>query len=260
MKAKWVIDKASLQRWSDFKDANIDHQMVKDRQSRNVERNNIVLSKKKLWRSFVVCQITTLQKSGPNTPVSRFLNSKSSALYYDDLCTQNVSVKELLEDELSKAGLRFPIKIASNLSQILELLKKDEWTILLNHLKKLKLNPIQSQEQLVVEYLQSNYSIEERQGLGLEKVRKKYPGLGPKQARNFIQMIGLSRYEVPLDSRVLKKLKELGCSFVPGSSALSDESVYRFLQSGIQQIAEALDVHPCILDACIFSSFNKKKP
>jgi thermostable 8-oxoguanine DNA glycosylase len=257
MKAEWVIDKETIPRWRKLVNDNIKEQMVIDRQGRNVDREGIVLSKTYLWKVFMGCQITTLSRSGPNTLVDQFLKSNSPALDYNT-CRKSNSVEGLLNRELSSAGLRFAPTRASNLARILKLLEDGEWRILLDHLEKLKRNSTQSQELEVVEYLQSKYPREERQGLGLEKVRKKYPGLGPKQARNFIQWIGLSRNEVPLDSRVLKKLKEFGCSFVPSSAALSDETVYKFVQSLIQQIAKKLKVCPCILDACTISSFNKK--
>lgn len=99
--------------------------------------------------------------------------------------------------------------MASNLTNIFNFLEMGEWDVLIDHLQTIERNTTKGKELKVVQYLRS----------------EKYPGIGPKQSRNFIQWVGLSRYEVPLDSRVLKKLKELGCSFVPSSSALSDEAV-----------------------------------
>ena len=215
--------------------------MVLDRYQLNVKRKGIDLSKVNLWHVFVGCQVTTQQRSGPDKPVSRFLQSNSDALNYA-ACKQSTSLYKLLEKEFTKAGLRFAPKMASNLTQILDALESGEWKTLRQHLKTLESNTTKGKEQKVVSYLQS----------------KKYPGLGPKQARNFIQWAGLSRYEVPLDSRVLKKLKEFGCTFVPRANALSDETVYRFVQAGLQQISASLGIYPCILDACIFSSFDEK--
>jgi thermostable 8-oxoguanine DNA glycosylase len=239
MKPVWEINKTTLQRWRKFVVSNIKNDLVVDRQRRNVGRKDIDLSKSSLWKVFVGCQVTTQQRSGPNTPVSRFMSSASPALNYH-ACRREPSVQGELKRELAAAGLRRAPTISKNLTRILEELEDGEWKILLRHLSTLESNTTKGKEQKVAEYLQ----------LG------KYPGLGPKQSRNFIQWIGLSRYEIPLDSRVLKKLKELGCSFVPRAVALSDETVYRFVQSGLQQIAYELDIYPCVLDACIFSSVD----
>jgi len=239
MKPIWEIEDGTIQRWREFVDANIGNEMVVNRQKRNVNRNDIDLSKSNLWKVFVGCQVTTQQRSGPKSPVSRFLKSDSPALNYK-VCQLASSPRKMLEHELSLAGLRRAPTMSNNLAHILSMLKAGEWKVLLRHLQTLESNTTKGKEQKVAQYLRS----------------KKYPGLGPKQARNYIQWVGLSRYEVPLDSRVLKKLEELGSTFIPRATALSDETVYRFVQDGIQQIAAALEIYPCILDACIFSSFD----
>jgi thermostable 8-oxoguanine DNA glycosylase len=143
--------------------------------------------------------------------------------------------------ECTNAGLRRAPTIAKNLDRIFSLLEAGEWKALRAQLDTLVTNTTQKKERAVVSYLLRG---------------KKYPGLGQKQARNFIQWLGLSRYEVPLDSRVLKKLREFGSSFVPSSAALTDEAVYSYIQEGLQSIAKHLGIYPCELDACIFASFD----
>jgi thermostable 8-oxoguanine DNA glycosylase len=131
--------------------------------------------------------------------------------------------------------------MANNLSQIFNTLEQGEWRILLGQLRSLEKGGTREEEIAVVDYLIGS---------------KKFPGLGQKQSRNFIQWLGLSRYEIPLDSRVLKKMKEFGVSFVPQGLALSDKAVYLFIEDGLQQISRQLGVFPCELDACIFASFD----
>lgn len=240
MKPSWEITDAELERWRQFVVENSQNELVIDRRRRNLERRGIDLSKKYLWWVFVGCQVTTQQRSGPDTPVSRFLQSASLALDYGE-CVQTKSLNDLLVREFTAAGLRRSLTMASNLTSIHHNLQVGEWKTLLKQLETLKSNTTKGKECKVARYLQSNI----------------YPGLGPKQSRNFIQWIGLSRYAIPLDSRVLKKLKEFGCTFVPRATALSDETVYGFVESGVQEIASKLDIYPCILDACIFSSFDK---
>ncbi len=240
MKPSWEIKDTVLERWRQFVEENSPNKLVIERQRRNLKRIGINLSKQYLWEVFVGCQVTTQQRSGPGTPVSRFLQSASLALDYSE-CVRTKSLNDLLLREFSAAGLRRSVTMASNLTSIQRNLEDGEWKTLLKQLETLKSNTTKGKEDKVSRYLQS----------------KIYPGLGPKQSRNFIQWIGLSRYVIPLDSRVLRKLKEFGCTFVPRASALSDETVYGFVQSGVQEIASKLDIYPCILDACIFSSFDK---
>ena len=204
-----------------------------------MRRKGIDLSRETVWKVFVGCQVTTQQRSGPNSLVKKFLNSESPALSYKK-CKSSTSIKDMIATECKNRGLRRAPTISSNLLAIFNGLETGGWEGLMKHLNTLSKNTTMAKERSVVNHLQS----------------KAFPGLGQKQSRNFIQWLGLSRYEIPLDSRVLKKLKELGTNFVPSGAALTDEAVYIFVQDGIQQIAKILDLYPCELDACLFSSFD----
>jgi hypothetical protein len=239
MKAVWEVDERSVQRWHELVKSNIGNDLAKERKRKNVERLGIELSRASLWKVFVGCQVTTQQKSGPGTPVQRFLDSKSIALDYDALCGKS-ALEVSIGRELYSAGLRRGPTIAANLNRILRTLQAGEWDTLFGYLDILDVTTSLYKEREVAAYLQSDI----------------FPGLGPKQSRNFIQWVGLSRYAVPLDSRILKKLAEMECTFVPRSVTLSDESVYQFIEDGLQKIADLVGVYPCVLDACIFSSFD----
>ena len=169
-----------------------------------------------------------------------FLNSASTALDLKRLCESN-SVNRLFQRELLKAGLRRNKIISNNLTHIFNNLENGEWKILIKKLTALKNETSPEKERAFIDYMTSE---------------KKYPGLGQKQSRNFIQWLGLSKFEIPIDSRTLKKLKEFGCDFVPSGSSLTDKTIYLFVQNCLIQIAEKLDIYPCELDACIFSSFD----
>ena len=68
--------------------------------------------------------------------------------------------------------------------------------------------------------------------------------------------MGLSKYEIPLDSRMVKVLKVLEFPVPLSATALADESYYCFIEDGIQQLMKAIGVHPCVFDACAFASFE----
>jgi hypothetical protein len=79
---------------------------------------------------------------------------------------------------------------------------------------------------------------------------------GPKQSRNLLQSLGLSRYETPIDSRIVKWLNEFGFPLRLSAPALADRHYYAFVMEGFQQICRACEVMPCVLDAAIFASFD----
>lgn len=245
MIADWSISDSTISRWKQLVEQNKHKELPVQRRARNVHRRaELDLSKEGIWRVLVGCNVTTQQRSGPTSAASRFLESNSPAL---DLakCRKSPDVKGMIAAECSKAGLRRSVTIAKNLATTLNNLQMPGgWARLQAQLATLEKNTTSRKERLVTDYLRSG----------------QFPGLGQKQSRNFIQWIGLSRYEVPLDSRVLKRLREFGANFVPRGSAMTDEAVYLFVQELVQCIAKELDIYPCELDACIFASFGDDEP
>jgi hypothetical protein len=66
----------------------------------------------------------------------------------------------------------------------------------------------------------------------------------------------LSRYEVPIDSRITKWLNEFGFPIRLTANALADRNYFEFVSDGFQRLAGACGIAPCVLDAAIFSSFD----
>ncbi|MGO3868892.1 MAG: hypothetical protein ACTJH7_02345 [Alcaligenes sp.] len=245
MIADWSVSAAAIAKWKQLVEDNKNKDLVVRRRARNVTRSEVIdLSSAEIWRIFVGCNVTTQQRSGPNSAVSKFLNSESPALDVG-ICRKSKDVQYLIEQECKSAGLRRSVIIANNLAKTLNNLEKEGgWAELQAQLVTLKEETTLQKERLVSDYLRSG----------------DFPGLGQKQARNFIQWIGLSRYEIPLDSRVLNRLREFGANFVPRGSAMTDETVYLFVQDLVQRIARELELYPCELDACIFASFGDVVP
>jgi len=242
MRASWEIDETTIIKWRKLYEENKDNDLVISRKKRNLQKNEVELSKSAIWSAIVGCLVTTQQRSGPGSKTSIFLESNSLVLSFKRL-KKSIPTLLSIESELKRFGLRYSKRISQHIHQIyINLEAENEWPILIGHLENLVSRTSKKKEQIVVRYLQSYL----------------YPGIGPKQSRNMIQWLGLSKYEVPLDSRVLKKLQQLDSNLVPTSIGLGDEIVYEFVQSGLQKVAKELGIYPCILDACIFSSFDKK--
>jgi thermostable 8-oxoguanine DNA glycosylase len=85
-------------------------------------------------------------------------------------------------------------------------------------------------------------------------------GFGPKQSRNLLQSLGLTKFEIPIDSRITKWLTAFGFPMKLSATALSDKNYYNFVLDGFQKICEACDIFPCVMDAAIFSSFDEEWP
>lgn len=81
-------------------------------------------------------------------------------------------------------------------------------------------------------------------------------GFGPKQSRNLLQALGLTRYEIPIDSRIASWLKDFGFPMRLSATTLSDVYYYEFVLDAIQALCVAAKIYPCVLDAAIFASFD----
>jgi hypothetical protein len=79
-------------------------------------------------------------------------------------------------------------------------------------------------------------------------------GIGPKQARNILQGLALTRFEIPLDSRVIRWLQSRLEFPIPiNARLLADSDYYEFVLDAVQSLCRKCSVFPCMLDAAIFS-------
>jgi hypothetical protein len=82
-------------------------------------------------------------------------------------------------------------------------------------------------------------------------------GIGPKQARNLLQSLGLTRYEIPLDSRLVGWLTaRLGWNIA--TESLSRPDYYEDLLDRVQSSCEAAGVLPTLFDAAAFDEMGKE--
>jgi thermostable 8-oxoguanine DNA glycosylase len=109
----------------------------------------------------------------------------------------------------------------------------------------------------IVEELKNNQDVgKERKAA--EIIIDNLKGFGPKQSRNLLQSLGLTKYEIPVDSRITKWLTEFGFPIKLSAIALSDRNYYNFVLDGFKIICEACDIYRCVIDAAIFSSFDRE--
>ena len=135
--------------------------------------------------------------------------------------------------------LRFHARIAEAVKQNLRRLENGYW--------------------VRVEQAWNLLSTADDQGLERETARmiaKELKGFGPKQARNLLQALGLTKYEIPIDSRVGKRLVQFGCPLPISRQALAARKGFELVLDGAQELCRRCGVYPCMLDAAMFASFD----
>lgn len=238
MRIDWHFDRKDLFGISQLIKEQSSKDVVVQRIRKNVDRVGIDISNRATWRGFVGCLVTTQQSSGKNSKVEQFMASESPVLDLET-CFKTKNFAGKASKLLSAAGLRRNLVIGQQLEAALPAFSRSNWTKINNSLKTILESSTLASEREISRMFQSKFS-----------------GLGPKQSRNLIQTLGLSRYIVPIDSRFAKHLKEISFPIPVSSLALQDETYYCFVEDGIQRLADALGIYPCVYDASVFASFG----
>ena len=239
MKIEWQIETEDAARVRDFFKKHRNDPFVRRRIARNLNGERRAPTRNEVWNALVTCLLTTQQKSGPKSAVARFNQTKPFPLEYGP-CAKKRSLAKFVQKTLSTfGGLRRFNVIAVQIAANCAYLKAGGWNELIEHLEQVRAKPNPTTERRAAEFLDEHIK-----------------GFGPKQSRNLLQMLGLSRYEIPIDSRITKWLNDFGFPITLTANALQDRNYYNMIGDGFQQLCRTARIKPCALDAAIFASFD----
>jgi thermostable 8-oxoguanine DNA glycosylase len=239
MEIFWVITQRDIDAVKKFVEQN-QNPFVSARIRRNIFKEDLEINEDSVLRSMVMCILTSQQRSGPNTSVGRFLQTDPFPITFEAL-NNTGDPEEFVRTTLQSNGLnRYINKIPKFLVSNYKFLQTSNWQ-LINLIKEhLKSESNNKSERELANYINDNFQ-----------------GFGPKQSRNFLQTLGITRFEIPIDSRITSWLNNFGFPVTLTTTALQDREYYEFVSKGIQNLCENAGILPCVLDAAIFSSFDK---
>lgn len=240
MKINWDYSAADIQNVKDFIKSN-SGPFVESRRNRNVEKQNIIVNRDSVIKCMMMCLLTSQQRSGPNSIVGFFLRQNPFPITAENVDAVGDIEKFAKQILIQHRLLRFIDRISSFFAENINKFSSDNWKII-DELKKLRDNQSKETERELADYLSKNLR-----------------GFGPKQSRNFLQALGLTKFEIPIDSRITNWLNKNGFPVSLTSGPLGDIGYYHFVSDGIQNLCEKAGVYPCILDAAIFSSYDNGK-
>jgi hypothetical protein len=239
MKIIWKIENSDIKKVKAVYKTQKSNSLVLSRMERNVNKPSRTFSKGIFWRKTLSCLLTTQQRSGPESAVMRFASTKPFPLSYRR-CAESHHLRSLVREVITKfGGIRRARSIAGYCEDNLHWLEHGGWETI---------------REVVLELTQKPTVQTERRAA--EIVMKYLKGFGPKQSRNLLQDLGLTRYEVPIDSRITKWLTDFGFPVALSATALADSDYYNFVLDGYRRLCSASNIYPCVLDAAIFSSFD----
>ena len=236
MKFKLVISSADIAKVTALIKSQANSAFVRTRCKRNLAKVKPRVTREILWKRLICTRLTTRQNSSPEGFVAKFSRERPFPLTYK--AVHGARNAEILIAKALRAagGIRFADKIASEMSQNFRLLETGEWAPALEQCNRLT--------RLVSREVEIEVA---------EHVQKQFIGFGPKQSRNVLQSLGLTRYEIPIDSRLTDWLNEFGFPVRLSAGALQDANYYRFISDGIHMLCERSGVLPCVFDAAVFA-------
>jgi hypothetical protein len=238
MKLQWHIEKSDVQYVREFINSQRTDRFVSRRIRRNIRRKRARVTRPVFWKSLISCLITTQQRSGPHSAVYRFMHHRPFPLSYAT-CKQARNLRGLARKAFAADKLRWSDKLADQVAANFIALDGLTWKEVSGRLTKLQGRPNASVERETAEFL-SDLLI----------------GIGPKQSRNLLQHLGLTRYEIPLDSRNMRWFNKFGFPVRLSATGLADPHYYALVLDGVQSLCNMVGEYPCVLDAAIFASYD----
>lgn len=243
MKLLWQIEDSDIQKVKVFYESQKSNAFVLNRIERNVKKVLPQFSKDLFWEAMISCLITTQQRSGPNSSVTKFICTKPFPLNYPKCSTCSELWNTVEETITVFGGLRRGKSIGEEVQFNYKWLQNGGWNIVQEIVEDMSHNQRKDVERKSAELIIDNLK-----------------GFGPKQSRNLLQSLGLIVFEIPVDSRITKWLTSFGFPVKLSATALSDKNYYNLVLDGFQEICEACEIYPCVMDAAIFSSFDEEWP
>lgn len=209
----------------------MNHESVKRRITINIDNGKREVTKEKFWRSLLLGVITSGKRE------SAVKKLKNLPIFDFNAVSQQKDRKFFFSENLSAFGCqeKFAHYLDHNYKKM-----DTEWETILKSLEAVK----------------EDTSLEKERNIVLDF--QEFLGIGSKQSRNMLQMLGFSQYVIPIDSRIKKGLCKLGGVAMPiDKKSFSNEKIYREVEDQINDLCKKLGIVPCILEACLYLEFEE---
>lgn len=239
MDIEWQFDQSDVQRVRKFIAKHASNPFVQERIRRNLAVVPPNVSRERFWHVLVACLLTTQQQSGPTSKVAQFIRTEPFLLSYE-ACRGAKDVLTYTAKILGDfGGIRFTTKISGQVAGNLSRLETGLWARTQEEVRRLREARTPQAEKSAAGFVDDNFK-----------------GFGPKQSRNLLQMLGLTRYEIPIDSRIAKWLNKFGFPFRVSAEVLARSNDYEIVSDGVKALCQKAGVFPTMLDAAVFASFD----
>jgi thermostable 8-oxoguanine DNA glycosylase len=236
MELIWKFREADTNRIRDFvqKYENPNVHKIKNKNINHVDR---VIDKDSLLRAMLICLMSSETDSYPESKIEQIFSKKPfllSSQYLFKVSNIELAFQEAFQTfGVTKYLKKVPMYFSTNFDFLVE----TDWDL-------------ESEINRSLEHELTKY--DERKLA--DRVDKSFKGFGSKEARSFLLALGVTKYEIPIDYKLLKWLKNFDFPIKFSKIALQDILFYHFVSDGIQKLCEISEIYPCVLYASIISS------
>ncbi len=157
MKIIWQIDAEDIAKVKEFFDCHMDNAFLKYRIATNLKDDKPTATRELFWEVMISCLLTTQQRSGPGSSVTRFISASPFPLQHE-LFTAQVDPDTFVTKVLSDfGGLRRSTRIGSEAKANLAYLENGGRQTTADVLEKVRLRPSPETERHASQFIDDHY-------------------------------------------------------------------------------------------------------
>jgi thermostable 8-oxoguanine DNA glycosylase len=241
MKFIWEVSESDISKVTDFVNKH-KSPYVENIVNRNINQKDIVIDKDSLLRTMLMCLLSSDTDLYPEAKVDTMLSKKPFLLTYQYLFKVS-NIEYALKEILMKYGItKYINKVPKYFSNNFDFLEESEWDL-------------EKEINRSLNHAMTKY--EERELA--DRVDQGFKGFGSKEARSFLLLLGVTKYEIPIDYQLINWLANFDFPIKFSKTALQDKLFYHFVSDGIQLLCEKARIFPCVLYASILSGSGTVK-
>jgi hypothetical protein len=235
MELIWKLSESDINKIRDFvkKHKNPNVERIINRNINHVER---LIDKDSIIRSMLTCLMSSETDAYPESKIETLFNKKPYLLSYQFLLKAS-NIENVFKEIFQASGdTKYLKKVPAYFSANFNLLAGSNWDLESELNRYLKLESTKYDERKLADL-----------------VDRTFKGFGSKEARSFLLALGVTKYEIPIDYKLIKWLNNFDFPIKFSNIALQDILFYHFVSDGIQKLCEISGIYPCVLYASIIS-------
>jgi hypothetical protein len=229
MELVWKLNDSDINKVREFVNANMNPD-VEQVINRNVNHIDRVIDKNTILRTMLICLLASESDSYPEHIITKIFHNKPYFLNYENIFKIRY-IENALHEIFQKFGTtKYLKKIPNYFSTNFEFLEETNWDI------ESEINDAIGKE--LTKYDERKLA---------DMVDRSFKGFGSKEARSLLLALGVSKYEIPIDNKLISWLEKFNFPIKFTKAALQDILFYHFVSDGIQKLCEVSDIYPCVL-------------